>query len=127
MNEMPLIKAVLREVHRNFLYTFDHDQFEAPEHWTSHADAVERGDVFRDDCDGFAMTCAELLIRKGADPERVRIATCWAETGEYHAVCVAYGRLMDNRYRAPHPWDGVGYKWHKSMRLSEPGEWRDAS
>jgi predicted transglutaminase-like cysteine proteinase len=127
-----IIREVLREVHRHFVWTADDVLYGVPEHWTSHADVVERGEVFRDDCDGFALTCAELLLRRGLLPENVRIGACWTETGEYHLVCVAHGVLLDNRHRTTHPWGAVGYRWDKAARLSERTKtgrliWRDAT
>jgi predicted transglutaminase-like cysteine proteinase len=127
MNELPLIRAVFREVHHHFVYAFDDDVWQKPERWDSFADEVERGEVFRGDCEDFAMTAVELLLRKGIQPEACRLAVCWTETNEYHAVAIVHGWLIDNRMRTLRPWATVPYKWHKSMRLDQPGEWRDAS
>lgn len=121
---MHTIQKVHAEVMRRFIWAPDAETFGVPEHWTSHADAVDKGQLFEDDCDGFALTCAELLLRRGVPREDVRIALCWTETGEYHAVCIASDMLLDNRQRWTIPWSKAGYKWDKSMRLSEPGVWR---
>ena len=126
MNELPLIRAVFRQVHGHFLYTYDSDQWGVPERWDSHADEVERGETFKGDCEDFGMTCIDLLLRHGIEPEHCRLATCWTETNEYHGVAVVHGWLLDNRMRTLRPWSTVPYKWHKSMRLDKPGEWRDA-
>jgi len=126
MNEMPLIKAVFRQVHNQFVWTADEEVYQVPEHWTGSPDVIEAGEILRDDCDGFAMTCVELLLRHGIEPENCRLATCWTETNEYHAVAVVHGWLLDNRMRTLRPWSTLPYKWHKSMRLEWPGEWYDA-
>ena len=139
MTDFDLIKSTFREVHRHFLYTYDHDQWEVPERWDSHPDEVERGEIFRGDCEDFALTTVELLLRRGIPKEACRLATCWTELDEYHAVAVVedergVGWLIDNRMRTLRPWASVpGYRWHKSMRMDsiQPGkrfgEWRDAS
>lgn len=126
MNELPLIKAVFRQVHQHFVWTSDQEVWSVPEHWTSYADEVERDEIFRDDCDAFAMTAVDILMRKGIEPENCYLATCWTETGEYHAVGIVHGWLLDNRMRTLRPWSSIpGYKWHTSMRLSEKGTWRE--
>jgi predicted transglutaminase-like cysteine proteinase len=94
------------------------------DHWASHADAVEAGEIFRDDCDGFALTCAELLVRSGQDKETVRIAMCKTETNEGHLVCVCNEWVLDNRQRFIKRWSTLPYEWISSMKMSEPGTWR---
>ncbi len=53
-------------VESKFTYIHDDKQYMMSEHWTSHAKEVLNGDDFKDDCDGFANTCAELLITEYA-------------------------------------------------------------
>jgi len=77
-------------------------------------------------CDAFSLSCAELLIRLGADPTKVRIVFCYTETGGGHLVCIADGWVLDNRQRDIIRWDKLPYKWVKSMRLNDPGVWRIA-
>jgi predicted transglutaminase-like cysteine proteinase len=122
-----IIRDTFREVHNHFVWAPDMEVFGEPEHWSSLADNVERGEVFKGDCDNFAMTCAELLLRRGIEPVNIRLALCWTETAEYHAVCIAHGELLDNRQRRLRHWASVPYRWHRSMRLDKPGEWRLAS
>lgn len=94
------------------------------DHWQSHADAVARGEIFRDDCDGFAMTCAEMLLNAGEDKSKINLAMCLTETGEGHLVCVFDGWILDNRQRHVKRWDVLPYQWISSMKMSEPGIWR---
>jgi predicted transglutaminase-like cysteine proteinase len=122
-----VIQKTHAEVLRHFVWAPDSETFGVPEHWTSHADTVEKGETFRDDCDGFALTCAELLLRRGVPRASVRIALCWTETGEYHAVCIADDLLLDNRQRWTVPWTAARYRWDKSMSMDEPGIWRGFS
>ena len=121
---MNTIQQVHAEVLRHFVWAPDAETFGVPEHWTSHADAVDQGQLFEDDCDGFALTCAELLLRRGIPREDVRIALCWTETNEFHAVCIATHLLLDNRQRWTIPWNVAHYRWDKAMRMSQPGVWR---
>lgn len=113
-----------KRVLRRFIWTPDQEQYGVPEHWTSHADAIERGEIIRDDCDGFAMTCAELAVRSGTDKSLIRLATCFVETGQYHCVAIIGGMVLDNRQRRVVAWSLLPYRWDKSMVLSEPGVWR---
>ena len=127
MNEFALIKETFAEVHRLFSWAPDDETFGEPEHWSSFADKVEQSKHFRGDCDNFALTVIDLLLRRGVKPENCRLALCWTETNEYHAVAIVHGWLLDNRMRTLRPWATVPYRWHKSMRMDEPGVWRDAS
>ena len=121
----PVYENVFYRVKNLFIWTSDKESHPTYfDHWASHADAVERGDVFRDDCDGFAMTCADLLAREGIDKSLIRLAMCRTETGEGHLVCIVDGYLLDNRQRTIWNWNEVPYTWESSMRMDEPGVWR---
>ena len=126
-NSQNVIKDTFKQVRNLFVWACDMEQFGVPEHWASNADDVEQGRVFRQDCDGFSLTCAELLERRGFETALLRIALCWTETNGYHAVCVADGLILDNRQRVVWHWVRLPYKWDKSMRLNELGVWRSAS
>lgn len=119
------VSNLLKEVRSLFIYTPDHilhpDHFD---HWESHADAVERGEIFRDDCDGFSLTTAELLIRRKANPEDVKIIFCNTETGGGHLVTSWKHWIIDNRQREVRYWGDLHYKWISSMRMSEVSVWR---
>ncbi len=116
------MKDVFRQVKRKFIWMSDQENYGIPEHWKSYADEVQGGQVFQGDCDNFALTCAELLLRNrvdtriGAETEwrpgnnnlsevccgilnrynvissGVRLAFCFTEAGEGHLVCVAKDR-----------------------------------
>ena len=115
--------SVQRLVDRHFNYMRDRVQFDRPEDWRSHADEVERGDSFNGDCDDFAMTCAELLTRRGADKSEVGIAFCKTDTGVHHLVCMYKGWILDNRRHWAVAWDKAGYEWISVMYLADPGNW----
>lgn len=118
-----IIKEIFFKVKNLFIWKSDLEQFpDYYDNWRSYAEDVESGKIFCDDCDGFAMTCAELLYKKEIDD--IRLVMCQTETGEYHLVCLANGFLLDNRQRTIWFWNQVPYTWLSGMRLSEPGVWR---
>ena len=112
---------ILRQVHKYFRY-----EAEKVEHWTSHAEKVKNRIRFRDDCDGFALTCAELLLDAGADPSKVFLVIC-AIGGVSHMVCALEEDdntwIMDNNSAWLRSWHEVPYKWKKAMPLNKLGEW----
>ena len=61
----PIIQKTFDQVRSLFIYIPDKEQFpEKWDDWRSYANQVELGQIFKDDCDAFAMTCAELLVRR---------------------------------------------------------------
>lgn len=120
-----------REVHYSvlklFKYEHDEKQYQQIEHWTSHADAVEKGETFKDDCDGFALTCADLLIRKGVPKDKISIVYCLTEGGGGHLVCGLYTDgttyILDNRYDKVYPWESMDYTWKYFMKFDSSGKW----
>jgi predicted transglutaminase-like cysteine proteinase len=125
----PLLQKVFDQVGNCFIYTPDKEQFPTLNYdvWDSHADDVEQGKVFKGDCDDYAMTCAELLVRGDMAPEDVRIAFCVTEMGDGHLVCIGENFVLDNRQRNVWEWDRIEYTWEKSMKMSDPGVWRTMS
>jgi len=69
------------------------------------------------DCDSYATAKYEALIKAGIPTSSLRLATCWVETGEYHAVLLieVEGQtwVLDNRYPHPIEYQLLPYKWHK--------------
>lgn len=120
----PIIQKIFDQVRSLFIYMPDADQFPGKyDDWKSYAESVEQGHIFIDDCDGFALTCAELLVKNGIAFDAVKIAICETETGDTHLVCIADGYLLDNRQRTIWPWNQVPYRWISSMNLKYPGQW----
>jgi predicted transglutaminase-like cysteine proteinase len=121
--------AIQSKVFSLFDYVHDIDNYMMMEHWTSHAAAVNEGKRFRDDCDGFAMTCCELLIEAGVPRENILFIICKTETGEGHAVCGVHiddtTYILENRYREIYDWKNrQSYQWIYKMNFAEPGVWR---
>ena len=115
--------SVQKRVKRLFNYVPDSVQFDRPEHWKAHADAVRDGIVFDGDCDDFAMTCAVVLVGEGASESDVGIVYCNTERGTPHLVCLYKGWVLDNRADWAISWDKTGYEYRSVMYLSSPGEW----
>ncbi len=81
------------------------------------------------DCDSYATAKLQRLIDLGWPLSALRLATCYAETGEYHAVLLAdfdgATWVLDNRY--PHPMEHsmLDYKWHK-LQVAGTQSWEFA-
>lgn len=128
MTELNTIKNIHRKVHRLFTYKYDDKNYLQEEHWTSHADDVNSDTPFEDDCDGFALTCCELLLEAGFDRSRVRAIICDTETGESHLVCgvdvneTTY--VLDNRYDSIFDWAKKrDYTWRYYKVFSMMDKW----
>ena len=69
------------------------------------------------DCDSYAMAKLHRLLDRGWPISALRLATCYVETGEYHAVLLAdlNGQtwVLDNRYGHPAEFQLLPYKWDK--------------
>ena len=83
------------------------------------------------DCEDFAIRKLEILIRHFGWPRgALTIATCYAETGEAHAVLLAHMTrgvyVLDNRQQPVVPWRSLPYRW---LAREEPGSpfalWRE--
>lgn len=116
-----LLESTHREVFKLFVYQFDSRNYGVMEHWTSHAAAVQQGEKFVDDCDGFAFTCCELLLKMGADPSRTKFIVCETETGEGHAV--AGYSFDDTTYILENRWPKI-YDWKKMPRPRRGYKWQ---
>lgn len=131
------VDKIQAKVWKNFTYVLDKKNYMVSEHWTSHADEVEENKGFKDDCDGFALTSAELLIRDGVSKDDVMVCYVKCETGEAHLVCgctiqTDKGKktyILENRYKKAYDWEdrktgADAYEWIYFMKFSEPGKWR---
>lgn len=128
MTKLSKAKKIHKEVFQLFHYMHDIKNYLRDEHWTSHADDVIEGKEFSDDCDGFALTCCELLIRDGFDRSNVKAIICDTETGESHLVCgvdidsTTY--ILDNRYDYVFDWAKKrDYTWRYYKVFSMMNKW----
>ena len=81
--------AVFNRVKAGFVWTSDDEQH-GMEDWRIPEDF----DRVRDDCDGFALACRELLREKGHEP---RLVCCLTERGGGHLICALGKVALDNR------------------------------
>ncbi len=114
--------AVFAQVKSGFIWTSDKDQYEVSDDWRTHTDAVRAGEVWRDDCDGFAATAMELAAEQGA---RAALVFCYTEANEAHLVCAVLDDedawIIDNRQRSVKSWSDIPYRWRT---MCETGKWR---
>lgn len=129
---MTELKDIARKTHYDVLTHFtwvpDTTTYRKREHWTSHADEVEAGMHFNDDCDGFALTCIELCHRRGVPKQPLRLILCNVVDAGWHLVGgidLEDGTwILDNRQRQIVPAHELDtYSWVQTMRLSTPGKW----
>jgi len=120
-----IAQSVFDQVRENFVYTSDKEQYEVNEDWRSHVDEIKAGQVWRDDCDGFAASAMELAVEQGA---RAAIAYCKVETGGGHAVCLVWegegAWVIDNRQRFVCAWDELPYEW---ISANDGSGWKEIS
>ena len=128
MTKLSKVKKLHKKVFQLFHYEYDEKNYLREEHWTSHADEVLENKDFSDDCDGFALTCCELLIRDGFDRSQVKAIICDTETGESHLVCgvdideTTY--ILDNRYDYVFDWSKKrDYTWRYYKVFSMMDKW----
>lgn len=137
----PSLIALAREVHGlavgNLDYTPDPVTTGRSDDWRSHAAAVlqDPRHRYRDDCDGCAITAAELAMAKGLPADQIRIVMVDTQARSDpsiidHMVC-ALGQngddalIIDNTCPAgPVLASSLPYTWGRGMRLNEPGVWR---
>ncbi|MFK3781082.1 transglutaminase-like cysteine peptidase [Agrobacterium sp. NPDC089420] len=79
------------------------------------------------DCDDYAVTKRQRLLRAGWPSGALRIATARTPTGIGHAVLVvstSQGDLvLDNRTNVVKPWKSVDLKWIKIQSHENPRVW----
>ena len=113
--------AVFNRVKAGFVWTSDDEQH-GMEDWRIPEDF----DRVRDDCDGFALACRELLREKGHQP---RLLFCLTEGGGGHLICVLGKVALDNRMVSVETIARLASRFRYelvSISGTEPGEdWHD--
>lgn len=84
------------------------------------------------DCEDYAIAKLRRLVLNGFPIERFRLACCYVETGEYHAVLVVSlddgDYMLDNRQQFPVPvsyLDRIGYKPHVIQKVGGKEGWAE--
>lgn len=119
-----IVQRINKDVNRKITYMTDADKYpdlDVPEFWE-----VIREERGRGDCDDYALTKRYLLRGEFPDHRQCfRLATCWVETGEYHAVLLVDTNrgtyVLDNRERNIISWESLDYTWDKIQRPD--GSW----
>lgn len=107
---------VQNDVNNAIDYRTDQQQYDKPEYWTPVSNGYG-------DCEDYAIEKKAALVDLGFPAHALRFATCWTETGEYHAVLLAETSkgtyVLDNRAWNVRNFDDMPYRWHKR---EVPGE-----
>jgi predicted transglutaminase-like cysteine proteinase len=110
-----LIRKINKTWNDKIQYESDSNHYHKAEHWAFPFDGTG-------DCEDFAIAKRQALLSHGIDS---RFATCWCETGGYHAVLVVqtdHGYfILDNRHDDVKGFSELPYKWDKIER--ENGKW----
>jgi len=114
-------------------WTDDKFAFDKPEYWTSWAWKIEeleksgRFELIRDDCDGFALTSAALLIKAGIPEADVNICFCEVPRVGFHLICIVNDGERDyvlcNNHSTPIPKSACDYKLISIMNYGKVGTW----
>lgn len=79
----------------------DAEKYRLPDFWTSIDDAGAG------DCDDYSIGKLRRLVQLGWPVEKLHLACCYVETGEYHAVLIVEtpegSYMLDNRQPEPAP------------------------
>jgi predicted transglutaminase-like cysteine proteinase len=139
MSENPSIRRaceeVKRRVDRALEWKDDRETMGMLEHWQSHAREIIANEEHRyyDDCDGFALTSAQLLMEQyDIDPGAVRLVLCLTPGG-HHVFCAVDDEEAGETYCLDNNMDRVvsparlrreEYKLMSYMDFARKGVWR---
>ena len=117
VNDYSLALKIHQKVNTDTTYKSDWLQYGVPEHW------VEANTL--GDCEDYALLKRAYLLEQGWDTDKINLACCWTETGEYHCVLLVNTDsgwyALDNRHSSPMTPKTLGYTWDKALR--EDGKW----
>ena len=137
---MAIIDDVFNIVRSRLIYESDQVVFGKLDYWVSWKDKIAAGPGnFKDDCDGFALTMAEMLLARGIKKEHVAICFCAivedSRPGnkEYHLATKVFNEqdgfwyIMDNNVNRPQRrknagGPGWGFEWISCMYADKPGK-----
>jgi len=116
-NSYKLAERINRDVNASVTYKTDLQQYGKSEFW------VEANTL--GDCEDYALLKRAYLLEQGWDADKIHLACCWTETGEYHCVLLvdtdSGWYALDNRHSSPMMPSMLGYTWDKALR--EDGKW----
>jgi predicted transglutaminase-like cysteine proteinase len=112
-----LIRKINKRWNDRITYMSDTEHYHKDEYWSFPHDSLG-------DCEDYAIAKHQALLSHCIES---KFATCWVETGGYHAVLVVstdYGDfVLDNRYDEVKHFKDLPYKWHKIE--GDDGQWYD--
>ena len=95
------LRAVNAAVNADTRYVGDAEHYGKADYWTP-ADGAG-------DCEDYALAKCRRLTAQGWPRAALRIALCWTETGDYHAVLTVEAEdgawVLDNRTEQILPWE----------------------
>ena len=108
-----------------FPYKADAERYGSPDFWAE-------ADAGGSDCEDFALAKLHRLLDRGWHIDDLRLACCYVETGEYHAVLeVATDdgpRILDNRHQWPMTLEQlrtIGYKPDRIQAHGGSRKWKE--
>ena len=117
VNSYSIAERINSQVNASISYKTDLEQYNKPEHWV---EATTFGD-----CEDYALLKRAYLLEQGWPVEKLNLACCWTETGDYHCVLLvdtdSGWYALDNRHDSPMMPSALGYTWDKALR--EDGKW----
>ena len=124
------IVDISRLVHKHLTWADDRVVHDRVEHWMSHAKQIMNIPSYHayDDCDGYALTSAELAVVRGIPDEDIALLLCEVPGHGFHLVCELKDLkgapwIICNNFLKPQRKHRVDYKWVSRMRLSNKGTW----
>ena len=112
MDSYSLAERINSDVNASVTYKTDLDQYSRPEYW---CEAGKYGD-----CEDYALLKRAYLLEQGWPNDKLILACCAVETGEYHCVLIVETDkgwfVLDNRYQSLMPPSMLPYKWGKGLR-----------
>ena len=80
------------------------------------------------DCEDYALTKQQELLRMGWPSDALLITTAFLEDGTYHAVLMVRTDrgefVLDNLVQTIMPWQEVHYRWNKRQAVGNPQIWQ---
>ncbi|WP_319410672.1 transglutaminase-like cysteine peptidase [uncultured Cohaesibacter sp.] len=80
------------------------------------------------DCEDYALTKQQELLRKGWPSDALLLTTAFLEDGTYHAVLLVRTDrgefILDNLKPTILPWQEVHYRWNKRQAVGNPQIWQ---
>lgn len=122
MTYSPLLQNINVKVNTNYYYVDDFKNYGSREHWAD----MRNNSRPVGDCEDYAITKLHMLVESGYPIENLKLATCFTETNEYHAVLIADDEwVLDNRFYDVTHKSLLPYRWVSIQKSGGSREWVD--